>query len=454
MLFIDRRYHARNDRDRSYHARNKNNRSTRLTRQCFVCGQSGCWSTKHTAAEREKATSHFKQRVNRRVNQYIADYEDDPEHDRAPDENHDDDELLKDIEALVLNTDEPPLPIDTSSFITSIGTLDCDNANAIITQLADQSVEHSLNSSTTYLTNRRRERYTADRFFGIMLDSGAAEKSTAGYNQYLAYTKTFSKKEQQLDTSTAGSVHVQFGIGSTPSIGSITIHTPIGYATFHVTKTDTPCLLCLQDMDTMDVYFNNLENKVVCANGPREPIMRIFGHPFLIWGPITASLLTETEPRQLHRRFGHPATDRLIRLLERAGHDDQHHRHILEQITKYCAYCQNTDDHLDDLNLLFETMTSALITPSSSISSARWLNNISAQTTWDALRNCRIDVYVGPPDLIVHDAGTNFTAAEFQQNANSMTIQTKCVPVEAAQSIDIVERYHAPLEHSESSQTN
>jgi hypothetical protein len=122
------------------------------------------------------------------------------------------------------------------------------------------SVYLDTDSSTIYLTNRRRERYTADRFFGIMLDSGAAE-STAGYNQY---TKTFSKKEQQLDTSTAGSVHIQFGIGSIPSIGSITIHTPIGYATFHVTKTDTPFLLCLQDMDIMDVYFNNLENKVVC----------------------------------------------------------------------------------------------------------------------------------------------------------------------------------------------
>ena len=351
----------------------------------------------------------------------------------------------------------------------------------MITQLADQSVEHALtqqttihnstlditgtssdtNSSTTYLTDRRRERYTADRFFGIMLDSGAAEKSTAGYNQYLAYAKTFNKKEQLLDTSTAGSVYVQFGIGSTPSIGSINIHTPIGHATFHVTKTDTPFLLCLQDMDTMDVYFNNLENKVVCANGRREPIMRIFGHPFLIWGPITASFLTETELRQLHRRFGHPATDRLIRLLERAGHDDQHHRHILKQITKYCAYCQKHGRSpgrfkftLRDNDICFNHTIIMYIDGSpvlhvadeaTRFQAARWLNNISAQTTWDALRNCWIDVYVGPPDLVVHDAGTNFTAAEFQQNANSMTIQTKCVPVEAAQSIGIVERYHAPL---------
>ncbi|OXV11340.1 hypothetical protein Egran_00899 [Elaphomyces granulatus] len=76
---------------------------------------------------------------------------------------------------------------------------------------------------------------------------------------------------------------------------------------------------------------------------------------------------------------------------------------------------------------------------------ARWLPNISAQATWNALRLCWIDVYIGPPDLLIHDAGTNFTGQEFQQCATSMAISTKCVPVEAHQSIGIVERYHAPL---------
>ncbi len=61
------------------------------------------------------------------------------------------------------------------------------------------------------------------------------------------------------------------------------------------------------------------------------------------------------------------------------------------------------------------------------------------------LRLCWIDVYVGPPDVIVHDAGTNFDSTEFRQNARTLSIQTKCVPVEAANSIGLVERYHVPL---------
>lgn len=70
---------------------------------------------------------------------------------------------------------------------------------------------------------------------------------------------------------------------------------------------------------------------------------------------------------------------------------------------------------------------------------------MSAQHTWDTLRSCWIDVYIGPPDVIAHDAGTNFASSEFRQYATSMLIKTKEVPIEAHNSIGLVERYHAPL---------
>jgi hypothetical protein len=65
---------------------------------------------------------------------------------------------------------------------------------------------------------------------------------------------------------------------------------------------------------------------------------------------------------------------------------------------------------------------------------------MSAQHTWDMLRACWIDTYLGPPDLIINDAGTNFTAQEFKQNAHILHIRTKAAPTEAAQSMGIVER--------------
>ena len=54
-------------------------------------------------------------------------------------------------------------------------------------------------------------------------------------------------------------------------------------------------------------------------------------------------------------------------------------------------------------------------------------------------------MYLGPLEMIVHDAGTQFTSSEFVQNIKAIGSVTKCVPVEAHHSIGIVERYHRPL---------
>ena len=75
----------------------------------------------------------------------------------------------------------------------------------------------------------------------------------------------------------------------------------------------------------------------------------------------------------------------------------------------------------------------------------RWLQDISAKHTWDVLRMCWIDSYLRPPDLITYDAGKNFVSKEFKQYATVLGISTKAVPVEAHNSIGIVERYHGPI---------
>src|SRR5436305_638081 len=170
-----------------------------------------------------------------------------------------------------------------------------------------------------------------------MLDTGAATTSTAGYAQVRAYIATFGGK---VDTSTAGAVKAHFGIGQTTSIGSIDVNSPIGMATFHVVKADTPFLLCLQDMDKLGIYFNNLADAITLRNGDTVRVVRTFNHPFLIWGPPAINYLTDVELRRLHRRFGHPSVNRLVKTLERAGHDDPRHRHTLEQIHKFCEFCQ------------------------------------------------------------------------------------------------------------------
>ena len=83
-----------------------------------------------------------------------------------------------------------------------------------------------------------------------MINTSASKKSTAGYRQYLAY-KTTINDNMDIDITQTGAVNVQFGIGLTTSIRSVTVKTPIGLVDFYVIKVDTPFLLCLTDIDKL-----------------------------------------------------------------------------------------------------------------------------------------------------------------------------------------------------------
>ncbi len=76
--------------------------------------------------------------------------------------------------------------------------------------------------------------------------------------------------------------------------------------------TNTPFLLCLADMDKYGIYLNNVEN-VLVYKGKTYPVIRRWGHLWLLLDSLETAIhyLTETELRQLHRRFRHPAADRL-----------------------------------------------------------------------------------------------------------------------------------------------
>jgi len=171
--------------------------------------------------------------------------------------------------------------------------------------------------------------------------------------------------------------------------------------------------------------------------------------------------LTDVELQRLHRRFGHPSVERLQRVLDRAGHDID--KKTLEHLTKYCHYCQKhskspgrfrftlRDDVEFNYCIIVDIMYISgspllhVVDEGTRFQAGRWLQNISAKHTWEVLRMCWIDTYLGPPDLITSDAGKNFVSKEFKEYANTIGIRTKAVPVEAHNSIGMVERYHGPL---------
>ncbi|KAK1912714.1 hypothetical protein P3342_004650 [Pyrenophora teres f. teres] len=86
-----------------------------------------------------------------------------------------------------------------------------------------------------------------------------------------------------------------------------------------------------------------------------------------------------------------------------------------------------------------------VVDSSTAFQGAKFLSAISAKETWQALRMLWIDTYQGPPDIITHNAGTNFASAEFRAEAKIMGVTCKQVPTEAHWSVGKTERYHAPL---------
>ncbi|KAI0993172.1 hypothetical protein K3495_g15012, partial [Podosphaera aphanis] len=216
-------------------------------------------------------------------------------------------------------------------------------------------------------------------------------------------------------------------------------------------------------MDRLNVYFNNTANQLV-QNGRTIPVLRRWGHPWLAI-PRTknaALFLTETELRRLHRRFGHPSTDRLYKLLSRAGHEGVS-KETLSEISKFCHHCQLhgsapkrfkfslKDDRefnyeiLADIMYLDSKPVLHVVDSATSFQAAQFLTTMSAKETWQTLRLLWIDTYQGPPDVITHDAGTNFSSVEFRNEARILGITCREVPVEAHWSIGKLERYHAPL---------
>lgn len=444
-------------------------------KKCYVCQKPGCWSNRHTLQERKDAFAKFRQGAVKAgtrhdtayLQSFLTNYEGYENLENETDDEKDD--MINLLRTLEIED----YPDDQGQFFTEFGNVD---GTSVVAALNDQSVYHCLTKINVFNEPNPRgavlptgqyevfslDRYSENVFQGIMPDTGAAGVSTAGEPQFRALQKV--DESAQLDTSTAGQQTIHFGKGSAVNLGTVKVQTPLGTIEFCVIPTNTPFLLCLADMDKLGVRIDNLTNTLIQGN-KKIPIVRKWGHPWLLLDhnrSIAWSHLTETELRQLHRRFGHPSTHRLTRLLQRAGHEIE--SKMIEKLTKFCHHCQMhqnspgrfkftlKDEEIEfnasiiiDVLYLNGKPVLQVVDEATAFQAARFLQNMSARNAWDTLRICWIDVYLGPPDQIVHDAGKNFSSAEFRQEANSMAIEVKEVPVEAHNSVGKVERYHAPL---------
>ncbi len=248
-------------------------------------------------------------------------------------------------------------------------------------------------------------------------------------------------------------------------------------------KINTSFLLCLNDFDRLNIYFNNLINQIVQYEHinmkRRHLVIRRYEHAFLLWKMLiqflilefiekNSCLLIEIELRRLHRRFEHFSARRLYEILERFDHDDDVESRAIKHLIKFCHHCQMHEKSFDrfifsikneDIQFNYSIMINILYMKHKSDNKSvlhimnetirfqanRWLKDISTRHVWNQLRTCWIDIYLRSSDVIIADADKQFVVREFKQYADNMRITMKTTLVETHHSIEMMKRYHDSL---------
>lgn len=77
--------------------------------------------------------------------------------------------------------------------------------------------------------------------------------------------------------------------------------------------------------------------------------------------------------------------------------------------------------------------------------SAMFVQRVRSREVWKTLLRCWCHVYLGPPDFLRVDHGSQFISKEFLENAEADGISVLTAPIECPSSMSPVERYHGPL---------
>lgn len=207
---------------------------------------------------------------------------------------------------------------------------------------------HNITLNRSFQIDKLTEdRYSAKIFQGVLVDTGAAGKSTAGIEQVKALQRI--RKDSIINTSTSGTTRIKgIGVGVFSSIGSIDVETPIGIITFHVVPCAIPFLLSLEDLSRLKCNVDIQKNEILQNGKHKAFLIRKYGHLWIMLGHVDllyitqndslpCVFLTESELRTIHRRLGHPSASRLYKTLQRAEHDTNFS--IIERLTKYCREC-------------------------------------------------------------------------------------------------------------------
>jgi hypothetical protein len=123
-------------------------------------------------------------------------------------------------------------------------------------------------------------RYDDIEFKDILVNYDAADRSTENMSQFKALQR-ISNDNVVLNKKTIES-SIKFEIDNTLILGFVDLNTSLEVITFYIVEINTSFLLCLNDFDSLDIYFNNLINEIV-QHERRHFVIRRYEHAFFLW---------------------------------------------------------------------------------------------------------------------------------------------------------------------------
>jgi hypothetical protein len=285
--FIDRQYRRepnyRDNRKFLTDSRSRDRFSIRLSKICFVCSKSNCWSINHSKKEREDSKKRFANRnskwkthseFQRRLKQFITEIEDSQRDDFIVQFFE---ELSIDIDVAFIDnisiTDFVIEELDSESktyFIAVDSIEDSKKIAAIIIMLADKTFRHRLISTNNITVSSNSisysynvfivSRYDDREFRDILIDHDAADYSFENIEQFTTLQR-ISKTLLILNKKRI--ISFKFDIDEISFIDTVNLKISVDVITFHIVFVHTSFLLCLVDMNRLRLYFNNLTNMLI-----------------------------------------------------------------------------------------------------------------------------------------------------------------------------------------------
>jgi hypothetical protein len=341
-------------------------------------------------------------------------------------------------------------------------------------EMRDVAFLHAITSPETgsglTAVEKKRKSSMAREFRGLIIDTGANRSSLMSLAQYLAYCREFGAMAS-IDKSQVRKIRGVGGVQSTIGAAKVPVPFPgLGLVLeieFQVLKADVPTLLSLRDLKRHELDLRVLSNTIEFG-GRSQSLLLEKGFLVHRWDREDAThvLYTEEDLRKLHRAFGHPAVSTLANLLRRARPEEMNAaaQNVLQEIAKSCKICSTnaarpkhfkltvgTEDiafnHVVTVDVMYLAKRPVLhcVDEGTHYMAAKFMKSVTASETWKTLISCWIRTYLGPPDNIRVDQGSNFTSEEFRAAAKAYDIEVLEAPVESPATMSHVERYHAPL---------